>query len=62
LNPLSGKHVKGVLGAAAAAVNLDQIVVEIRTRDGLLGDGSRALAAAARAAIAGKKPYKVEMR
>jgi tyrosinase len=50
------------LSAAVAAINSDQITVEVRTRDGLLGEEPQHLAATARAAVAGKKPFRVEVR
>jgi len=51
------------LGAAAAALDPQQIVVEVRTRDGLLGEQPAAPTAAAHIAAAGKKAlFKVEVR
>ncbi len=50
------------LGAAAAAIKSNQITVEVRTRDGLLSEQPQPLAATARSAMAGKKPYRVEVR
>ncbi|CCD84937.1 Tyrosinase (Monophenol monooxygenase) [Bradyrhizobium sp. ORS 285] len=50
------------LGAFAAQVTPDQIDVQVRTRDGLLGGGVQPLAAAAPASAPAKRLFKVELR
>jgi tyrosinase len=51
------------LGAAAATLKPEQVAVEVRTRDGLLANDARTLAATTRAATAEKKsPFRVEVR
>jgi tyrosinase len=50
------------LGAAAAALAPEQIEVQVRTRDGVLGSAPQTAAAAALTATAGKKPFRVEIR
>lgn len=50
------------LGAAAAKVTPDQIEVQVRTRDGVLGGEAQSKAMASLTATAGKKLFKVEVR
>lgn len=50
------------LGEAASRITADEIEVQVRTRDGLLGSGSQQRAMAALTAAPGKKLFKVELR
>jgi len=50
------------LGEAAASITPDQIEVQVRTRDGVLGSEPQIRAVASLAATAGKKLFKVELR
>ena len=50
------------LGVAAARITADDIEVQVRTRDGLLGGGPQTRAMASLTAAPGKKPFKVELR
>ncbi|MCP3383497.1 tyrosinase family protein [Bradyrhizobium sp. CCGUVB4N] len=50
------------LGVAAARITADDIEVQVRTRDGLLGSGPQTRAMASLTAAPGKKPFKVELR
>jgi tyrosinase len=61
---LEGRAAIGMhpLGQAAAALTPEQIEVQIRTRDGVLGSEARTRAMASLALAAGKKLFKVELR
>jgi len=61
---LEGRAAIGMhpLGQAAAALTPEQIEVQIRTRDGVLGSEARTQAMASLAPAAGKKLFKVELR
>jgi tyrosinase len=50
------------LGEAAATITLDQIEVQVRTRDGILGSERQTRAMASLAATTGKKLFKVALR
>jgi tyrosinase len=50
------------LAMAAARITADQIEVQVRTRDGLLGSGPQERAMASLTATPGKKLFKVELR
>ena len=50
------------LGDAAARITPDQIEVQVRTRDGILGSERQTHAMASLATTAGKKLFKVELR
>jgi tyrosinase len=60
---LEAKATFGLRNIHAETIGKDNVEVEVRTRDGLLGAEPQALAAAARTATASKRPlFKVEVR